>query len=395
MKKTIFKLVESHNKLCLDTRLMAQVASFPHDQLRDWLLSLHKRHVLFDFLFKKSKNLGAASGKYEQWYELPEAQAKHAADWLALQPGTVNIQAEVAAVFARLQDGIAEEERAALADRIGQTSELIWNGEPVLMTVQLADFYETTEKHLVQNFNNNRPRYQEGKHFYYLEGEELSQFRATSKISTLPLNVWHIYLWTAKGALAHAHSLNTNPAWEAYLLLIDLYYVEQKARQQAEEENERLRKENEQLRQEHKADEQVRQEHAQFKQNEEEILHYRDLPRKEFVVVIGTIIKRCEHAETLVGTFTDPTTNVNLMFREMAQMLITAFPGYTENDLRSDLQELVLAHSSISGRTRPYNKAIRDGYISAKDVHDGEWKITPSGKKLIWEHVLKREKYER
>lgn len=33
----------------------------------------------------------------------------------------------------------------------------------------------------------------------------------------------HRYLWTEKGALLHAKSLNTDKAWEAYEYLVDFY----------------------------------------------------------------------------------------------------------------------------------------------------------------------------
>lgn len=34
----------------------------------------------------------------------------------------------------------------------------------------------------------------------------------------------HIYLWTEKGALLHAKSLNTDKAWEVYDYLVDFYF---------------------------------------------------------------------------------------------------------------------------------------------------------------------------
>lgn len=53
----------------------------------------------------------------------------------------------------------------------------------------------------------------EGKHFYCLTGEELKAFR---EIHELPKNLNTLYLWTEKGALLHAKSLNTDKAWEVY-----------------------------------------------------------------------------------------------------------------------------------------------------------------------------------
>lgn len=43
-----------------------------------------------------------------------------------------------------------------------------------------------------------------------------------------------MYLWTEKGALLHAKSLNTDKAWEVYDYLVDFYFRAQEApRQQA------------------------------------------------------------------------------------------------------------------------------------------------------------------
>ena len=50
-------------------------------------------------------------------------------------------------------------------------------GQRVMTTAQLATAYDTTEKRISENFSRNKERYQEGKHFYYLEGEALKQFK--------------------------------------------------------------------------------------------------------------------------------------------------------------------------------------------------------------------------
>jgi len=97
------------------------------------------------------------------------------------------------------------------------------NQQRVLTTQQLAEAYETEPQVIVNNFNRNRDRYIEGKHFYCLEGEELREFRATNQIDLL-LNINKFYLWTEKGAWLHAKSLNNDRAWEAYEALVDDYY---------------------------------------------------------------------------------------------------------------------------------------------------------------------------
>ena len=103
-------------------------------------------------------------------------------------------------------------------------------GLRVLTTAQLAECYETDTRHITDNFNNNKNRYEEGKHYICLKGGELRDFFANgdfqfanqSKIRTL-------YLWTERGALLHAKSLNTDKAWEVYDKLVETYFRAQKA----------------------------------------------------------------------------------------------------------------------------------------------------------------------
>lgn len=93
----------------------------------------------------------------------------------------------------------------------------------VLTTQQLAESYRTSTDTITKNFNRNKERYQEGKHYICLEGEELRSFRASGQIDLSPY-VNKLYLWTEKGAFLHAKSLNTDKAWEVYDHLVDTYF---------------------------------------------------------------------------------------------------------------------------------------------------------------------------
>ena len=97
------------------------------------------------------------------------------------------------------------------------------NNQRVLTTQQLADGYETDAQIIRNNFNRNKDRYIPGIHYYLLEGAEFQAFKATNQID-LPLNINSMYLWTEKGALLHAKSLNTDRAWEVYQELVDTYF---------------------------------------------------------------------------------------------------------------------------------------------------------------------------
>lgn len=94
----------------------------------------------------------------------------------------------------------------------------------VLTTQQIAEAYETNTDTITKNFNRNKDRYKEGKHFICLKGNELKEFKTNGQIDLLP-NVNTLYLWTEKGAFLHAKSLNTDVAWEVYDRLVDDYFT--------------------------------------------------------------------------------------------------------------------------------------------------------------------------
>lgn len=94
----------------------------------------------------------------------------------------------------------------------------------VMTTAVLAEEYGTTNDVISKNFNRNKERYIEGKHYYCLEGDDLREFRANGQIDDLPMNLNKLYLWTEKGAFLHAKSLGTDRAWEVYDYLVDSYF---------------------------------------------------------------------------------------------------------------------------------------------------------------------------
>lgn len=158
----------------------------------------------------------------------------------------------------------------------------------VLTTKQLADFYGVDQIQLTKNFNNNKKKFIEGKHYVLLQGDDLRQLKqllsdtssplgnhlspsdsvscnhkveffdqsSTDYIQNLdvdtsvsinylenfevittnqkeitvscpihiPSNTRHLYLWTERGALLHAKSVNTDKAWDVYEQLLDVYF---------------------------------------------------------------------------------------------------------------------------------------------------------------------------
>lgn len=98
------------------------------------------------------------------------------------------------------------------------------NNQRVLTTAQIAEQYETDTRIISNNFNRNEKRYVEGKHYYCLTGDVLREFKANHQFDDLRPNTNKFYLWTEKGALLHAKSLNTDQAWQAYEVLVDTYF---------------------------------------------------------------------------------------------------------------------------------------------------------------------------
>ncbi|MDE6426325.1 MAG: ORF6N domain-containing protein [Ruminococcus sp.] len=96
-------------------------------------------------------------------------------------------------------------------------------GQRVLTTAQLAKAYGTTSKVISNNFNRNKDRYIEGKHFYRLTGEEKREFCNRHQIED-GSKATDFYLWAERGSLLHAKSLNTDKAWEVYDFLVDTYF---------------------------------------------------------------------------------------------------------------------------------------------------------------------------
>lgn len=112
-------------------------------------------------------------------------------------------------------------------------------GIRTLTSKQIAECYETTTDTIKKNFSRNRERFTEGKHYICFSGDELKEFKnEVTKVHPVNKQVTisalvgnrasHLYLWTEKGALLHAKSLNTDKAWEVYDYLVDFYFRAQK-----------------------------------------------------------------------------------------------------------------------------------------------------------------------
>ena len=60
-----------------------------------------------------------------------------------------------------------------------------YNGVRVLTTEQLAQAYGCEPNNIKSNFNANKSHFEEGKHFFKLEGEDLKGFKDEVRNSNL------------------------------------------------------------------------------------------------------------------------------------------------------------------------------------------------------------------
>ena len=83
---------------------------------------------------------------------------------------------------------------------MNELARLDYKGILVLTTQQLAEAYGTDRKTVSYNFNHNRDRFIEGKHFIKLENEEKMSFIDRLENHDSLKNAKTLYLWTEKGA---------------------------------------------------------------------------------------------------------------------------------------------------------------------------------------------------
>ena len=101
------------------------------------------------------------------------------------------------------------------------------NQPPVITTELLAHLYGADVKNIQNNFARNVGRFQIGKHFFKIEGEELRELKHRPSLSgsvKIARNVRSLILWTERGAARHAKMLETDRAWEVFEKLEDCYF---------------------------------------------------------------------------------------------------------------------------------------------------------------------------
>ena len=99
-----------------------------------------------------------------------------------------------------------------------------YRAERVLTTEQLAQAYECGTDNIKRNFSNNKEHFEEGKHFFKLEGDELKDLRGKNIHLQISPKTRCIYLWTRRGASRHSKMLGTDRAWEMFDALEENYF---------------------------------------------------------------------------------------------------------------------------------------------------------------------------
>lgn len=98
-------------------------------------------------------------------------------------------------------------------------------GIRVLTTQQLSEVYETSTENIKQNFKRNKERFNEGRDYYLLKGEQLKEFlQVTNSHLQNQSKIRSMYLWTERGANRHSKILDTDTAWKQFDVLEETYF---------------------------------------------------------------------------------------------------------------------------------------------------------------------------
>lgn len=99
-----------------------------------------------------------------------------------------------------------------------------WGGEKVITSEVLAKAYGTEAVNIRKNYSNNSDRFEEGKHFHKIAGDDLVNLRVNLGNSQISPQARSMMLWTERGAARHAKMLETDAAWDVFEALEDSYF---------------------------------------------------------------------------------------------------------------------------------------------------------------------------
>lgn len=99
-----------------------------------------------------------------------------------------------------------------------------YKGQKVITTAMLAEAYGTSASYISNNFNRNKKKFVEGKHYFFLQGKELKSFVTAHFKDDQSKHMRNLYLWTERGANHHCKILDTDKAWEQFENLEETYF---------------------------------------------------------------------------------------------------------------------------------------------------------------------------
>jgi len=105
-----------------------------------------------------------------------------------------------------------------------------WRDENVITTELLARLYGTESKNIQMNHSRNAARFEEGKHYYKVSGQDLKDLRPSLSGSQISSKARSLILWTERGAARHAKMLETDAAWDVFEALEDNYFRRREGR---------------------------------------------------------------------------------------------------------------------------------------------------------------------
>ncbi|WP_439291748.1 MULTISPECIES: ORF6N domain-containing protein [Rahnella] len=100
-----------------------------------------------------------------------------------------------------------------------------YRGQRVVTTEQLAAGYGTDVENIRRNFNRNKSRFIEGKHYFQISGDELENLRISFSPAQISNKTRSLTLWTERGAANHSKMLETDQAWEYFNDLSEFYFT--------------------------------------------------------------------------------------------------------------------------------------------------------------------------
>ncbi|HBN5543524.1 TPA: ORF6N domain-containing protein [Enterobacter cloacae] len=100
-----------------------------------------------------------------------------------------------------------------------------YRGQRVVTTEQLAAGYGATEQMITNNFNRNKSRFVEGKHYFKLSGGDVEILRNSFSGLQISSKARTLTLWTERGAANHAKILETDQSWEFYDDMAEFYFT--------------------------------------------------------------------------------------------------------------------------------------------------------------------------